>query len=251
MSFASVVPPSRPYIGTLEANPALHLEDVLDNLHRYSATLCRQHLTGGLATLHPARTPARFAALGLLEIDPATDQPVKDPVTNLPVPRSYPKLPTKPAQPSTTGAGAAQVYALEMAEYLDIHAGIGELRDAIISALGTKIQLELQDRLADMSLPQILEYLDQEYSEASEDDIRALKQGLNVQFQSVNTFRSDAARMKQTFRKLDKFKCVIPEDERMDLLVAATRHIPPVVAAILSLSILSTARTHTMELLKF
>lgn len=215
----------RPDIGTLEYRPALHLDDVVDNLELYSSMLCCEYLPLGLASLQVALTKERYDALGLTITDPATQK-------NVPIPK--PSIPEKPADPpkGTNNYSIVVIYKTKLEKYLAIHRGIGELRDTLISALGTTIRLNLKGRIAEMSLSDILTYLDTTYGKPSDSDIDFLKSTLAVEFKSTEAFSYEAARMRKTYRKLKRFNHEMTPDDQMEKLVQATRAIPPIVFCI-------------------
>lgn len=218
---------TRPDIGTLEFYPALHLDDVIHNLHQYSATLCSEHIPGGLASMHVALTKARYDALELTMPDPKDASGKK----TIPLPRS--KMPVDPAEPTPGGDSVvAAVYAAKHQRYLDVQKGLTELRNTLVAALGPTIKLNLDHEIATMPLDKILTYLDKKYGEASEGDIQELKRTLEVEFKSTGSFAAEAALMRRTFRKLERFDSVVSPDDRMLALTQATRFIPPIVAAI-------------------
>jgi hypothetical protein len=208
------------------APPAVLMEEFLESAHSCASVLCTQHLAFGLLELHVTRTPTQFLALGLLE---------NDENGNL-VPRAFPVLPVRPQRPANNAnAAALSLYREDTVEYFDIMKSISALRLKIIGALGTVIVDELRAQpggLAAQTLPMILLFLERTYGVPNEQDIVWLLGQLSIRFVSVNSFRSDAPRMKLNFNKLARFNQPVADLQQQTHLQTATELIPPIVEAI-------------------
>jgi len=178
--------------------------------------------------LHVAHTPARFLALGL-ETEPGEDGETK--------PQEYPKLPSKPTRPAASASAATlEFYREEAKVFLAVRSGITAVRNKLLASVGQVISDELRllraGELASLTLPDILEYLDETYGEPSEEELTSLTATLTDKFTAVATFRADAPKMKLTFFKLADFGQEISEMQKMTYLQEAVQFLPPIVEAI-------------------
>lgn len=220
---------SQDSLGSLAIRPTLELDEFIMRLHDYSATICTEHFGEGLSEFHVARTPARFKQLGF-ESEEA-DEDGSFPA--LP----YPKLPSKPARPAANASAATlEFYKEESRIYLAVRQGVTALRNKLLASVGEVILDELRSLqaggLATLTLQDILVYLDSNYGEPSEDDLKELSANLSNKFTAVATFRSDAPKMKATFQKLSDFGQEVSALQKMTYLQDATDLLPPIVEAL-------------------
>lgn len=216
-------------IKSLAIDPRLAYSEFKMTCEEVAGGMLTQHYPGtGMNEFHATCTDKEYAAKGLIVRDAHGDPELDGDGAEQPAPR--PRYPVKPVRPQLIGATHAQLafFRCDAEIYTDVALANTNLRKLVLIGCGLTIREQMsteQGGLAAKTLPEIFQFLEDEYGSPTSADMRELRASLAKKFTGTKSFPTEAAKFQITLLQLQRSGDPMSQMQQIELFEDATEAI--------------------------